>query len=273
MAEINPPINGTSDDGAPSPIVHQPSSTPCLSFFDCNAQIGRYGLKHPEAFTTAEELLDEMDYCGISDALIYHSMAKEYSPSVGNRMLMQELTDSRLHPCWVVMPHHTEEMPSPDDLLQEMRDKGVRAVRAYPVFHQFRLSDWCASELLEMLESHSIPLLLDFDQINWDEAASLLRDHPRLNLILLRTSYRIDRYLFPLFEKYDNLRIETATYQVNYGIEEICRRFGARRLVFGTGMPITEAGPSIAQITYAEISDEDKALIAGGNLRQILDWH
>ncbi len=59
---------------------------------------------------------------------------------------------------------------------------------------------------------------------------------------------------------------------MNFGIEEICRRFGARRLLFGTGLPFTEAGPSIAQITYAEISDADKRSIAGDNLRKLLAW-
>ena len=78
--------------------------------------------------------------------------------------------------------------------------------------------------------------------------------------------------MYPLFEKYKGLRIEAATYQVNFGIEEICRRFGAHRLLFGTGLPFTEAGPSIAQITYADVSDDDKRRIAGDNLRELLEW-
>lgn len=123
-----------------------------------------------------------------------------------------------------------------------------------------------------MIAANGIPLFLDMDQTNWEEVATILQRRSNLNLVLLRTSYRIDRVIYPLFERYENLRIEAATYQVNYGIEEVCRRFGARRLLFGTGLPVTEAGPSIAQIAYAEISDEDKALIAGGNLWELLSW-
>ncbi|MCL6519282.1 MAG: amidohydrolase [Armatimonadetes bacterium] len=243
---------------------------PDINFFDCNAQIGRYSVRHPEALTTADELTKEMEYIGISEALVYHSMAKEYAPSVGNEMLIQEIKGKPLHPCWVVMPHHTGEMPPPDELLAQMRKKGVRALRAFPVLHQFRLSKWCSGELLEMIEANNIPLFLDMDQTSWEDVAQILRDYPKINLILLRTSYRIDRYIYPLFEKYEGLRIETATYQVNFGIEEVCRRFGAYRLLFGTGLPFTEAGPSIAQIAYADISDEEKAMIAGKNLCNLL---
>ncbi len=243
-----------------------------LAFFDCNCHIGRYSIKHPEAFTTTNELVKEMEYSGIAEALVFHTMAKEYAPSVGNEMLLQEIQGRPLHPCWIVMPHHTGEMPPPDELLAQMRANGIRALRAFPNAHSFTLGDWCAGDLLSMVEANGIPFFVDMDQTNWGQVSEILSSHPKLNLILLKTSYRSDRLMYPLMEKYEGLRIETVTYQVTMGIEEVCKRFGAHRLLFGTGLPITEAGPSIAQITYAEIPDEDKQLIAGDNLRRLLGW-
>jgi predicted TIM-barrel fold metal-dependent hydrolase len=213
-----------------------------------------------------------MEYIGISEALTFHTMAKEYAPSVGNEMLLQEIQGKPLHPCWVVMPHHTGEMPAPDELLAQMKAKGVRALKVFPAHQQFTLADWCAGDLLSMIEANGIPLFVDMDQTNWAQVAEIMGNHPKLNLILLKTSYRSDRMMYPLFEKYEGLRIEAATYQVTMGIEEVCRRFGARRLLFGTGLPVTEAGPSISQIAYAQITDEEKQMIAGANLRKLLDW-
>ncbi|MDH7570159.1 MAG: amidohydrolase family protein, partial [Armatimonadota bacterium] len=144
------------------------------------------------------------------------------------------------------------------------------AVRLYPKDHQYVLSDWCAGRLLHALAEARVPALLEMGQTGWEEVASLLRRHPTLPVILLATSYRVDRYLYPLWEQFDNLYLETATYQVMRGIEAVSRRFGAQRLVFGTGLPLLDAGGPIAQVTYADLSLEEKRLIAGGNLARLL---
>ena len=46
-------------------------------------------------------------------------------------------------------------------------------------------------------------------------------------------------------------------------IEAVCARFGPERIIFGTGLPVREGGGAIAQITYAEVSEEAKAAMAG----------
>ena len=47
-------------------------------------------------------------------------------------------------------------------------------------------------------------------------------------------------------------------------------RFGAERLLFGTNMPQGAGSAAIAMITYADISLEEKKLIASENLNRIL---
>ena len=79
-----------------------------------------------------------------------------------------------------------------------------------------------------------------------------------------------NRRLFPLLEQYPNLYIETSYYVVHRGIELICRHFGAERLLFGTGLPQRAPGPAITALSYSQISDQERALIASGNLRRLL---
>ena len=212
-----------------------------------------------------------MTGAGIAEGLAVHTLSKEYSPRHGNERLMIEIQALPFQPCWVLMPHHTGEMGRPADVMAEMRRRGVRAAKLYPTAHQYRLSEWCAGELLSALEESGMPVLLDSDQANWEEIGLCLHAHPDLRLVLQRTSYRCDRYLYPLFEEFEHLRLETGGYQVTGGIEAIANRFGARRLVFGTGMPVFNPGAAIAQVTYADLPSEDKQLIAGENLRRLLD--
>ncbi len=244
-----------------------------LSFFDCNCMLGRFGIPQPGSYFTVEELIQEMDYFGIDQALVYHSLAKEYSPTFGNKSLLEEIQGrDRLHACWVVLPHHTGEMPSPRRLVEEMREHNVRAVRLFPgADHQrFSLSDWSLGELYEALEEHRIPIFIGYDQINWDRVHDLCQAHPNLPLILNEVRYEENRHLYPFFESFDNLFIDIAWYPVHRGIEAICQRFGAKRLLFGTRAPVFTPGPALAMINYAEISPQEKEQIAGGNLRRLL---
>lgn len=247
-----------------------------ISFLDSNCVIGRRSIRrsgHPGEAETylLQDLLTEMDYTGIGDALVYHSLAKEYVPMLGNRKLMDEISgNDRLHPCWVLMPSNTGEMPPPEALVGEMQELGVKAARLFPSQHSYSLSDWCSGELLKELEKHSIVVIMEIDQIGWDGLHGLCSRYPELPLIITNLSYRINRYLYPLMEKFENLYVETSGYHMHKGIESLCQRFGAERLIFGTRMPYFIPGPGVSMINYSLVNDEQKEKIAGGNLRRLL---
>ena len=176
-----------------------------------------------------------------------------------------------LEPCWVVMPHHTGEVPPPEELLAEMRRHNVRAVRLFPALQNWLLTDYGAGELLDALEAARVPTFVDFDQTNWDQVHQLCSSHPNLPLVLVRVGYRIDRIAYPLLERHPNLRFEISGYQVHHGIEEISRRFGIHRLLFGTALPGIEPGGAVAIVTYADLPVEEKQLMAAGNLESLLE--
>ena len=243
-----------------------------LDFYDCNAQVGRYGSPIPESYFTGRELLDHLAPMNILRALVFHALSKELHPAEGNPAVLEEVKGLPLTPCWVAMPHYTGEVAPPAEFVQQMREAGVKAVRLFPNLHAYSLSDWCAGELLEELERNRVPVFMEVAQASYDAIACALKSHPDLRLTLLQTSYRCDRYLFPLMERYQHLSIETGGYVVSGGIEEICRRFGASRLLFGTGAPFYEPGAAVSPITYADITDTDKQVIAARNLERLLSW-
>ncbi|MBI3948686.1 MAG: amidohydrolase family protein [Armatimonadetes bacterium] len=252
--------------------INKPSGR--LRFFDCNARVGRAGAVRPEHILDPQRLIGEMDYCGIERALVYHAWAREWDAASGNRKLLEEIEGlDRLAPCFCPLPHATEEMPPPEALAVDLKARRG-AARLYPKEHQYVLSEWCCGRLLSALEDAGVPVLLEMAQASWDDIAGVLKAHPRLPVIVLGTSYRIDRYAYPLWERFDNLHVETATYQVMRGIEAVCRRFGPERLVFGTGLPLLDAGGPIAQVMYAELPEREKRLIAGGTLARLLgvEW-
>ena len=242
-----------------------------LRFFDCNCCIGRRGIVNPGSFYTADELERKMQHYGIGKALVYHSLAKEYSPVMGNELLQEEIKGHpSLYPVFVVMHHHTQEFPRPDELIRSMRASGVKAVRMFPGQGEqnYSLAQWNCGELFTVLQEYRIPVMLGLDSTDWNGFYDLLSSYPRLNVIMTQADYRIDRNLYSILDKFDNLFIEIMGYKVHSGIEEICRRFGAHRLIFGSGMPVY-SGAAVCMVTYARISAEEKMQIASGNLERL----
>lgn len=244
-----------------------------LAFFDANCTVGRTGTPHLFDIPDVAGLKQEMATAGVEEALVYHTVARDADPPLGNSLLMKEIAgEKRLYPVWVVLPHHTAEMPRPEKLMAEMKERGVRAVRMYPTraMHSFSLADWCAGALLSALDRARIPSILDAEMTGWDDVRGLLDAHRSLPLIMANCSYRHNRFLYPLFEKYPNLRVEISRFMGGGAVEDVVERFGSDKLLFGTNMPQYTGTAAVALITYAAIDRKDKEAIAGGNLRRIL---
>ena len=241
-----------------------------LKFFDCNAAFGPYRTKVFRFARTAGELVEEMDFANIDRALVYHTAMRFEHPIVGNELVIRETKGhSRLLPTWAILPSQTGELPPPDDMLRDMRKNGVRALRMFPDDHRYFVDDLTWGDQVAAFEERRIPL---FVRANLDRVAGLLRSFPNLVVVTgSQGSNPLDRYAWPLVEKFPNLIFETSAYLVDGGIEEFCRRYTAGRLVFGSGFPDNAGGSAMLMLAHAEISDAERRAIAGDNLCRLLE--
>jgi len=252
-----------------------------LHYFDAHCYVGRYKTFRPGSFYRTEDLLREMERFGIEEALVTHSMSREHHPIDGNAAVLAEIKGRpNLHPSWAFLPPTSRELPKPAELIPRMIANGVRAAKLLYGSYTFPISEWCIGELLDELEIHQAPTFLDpdveldncdMDRFDWDGVDNLCRAHPNLPVIL--SEFRIrssNRLLYQLLEKHPNLRVEISGYWAHHAIEFITREFGAYRLLFGTRMPVRDPACAICQVAYSDVSDADKRLIAGDNLRNLL---
>jgi len=213
---------------------------------------------------------------GIKRALVTSAVARDYDPRAGNERLLEELSlfhksdAPELAPCFVVLPPDTGEFPGGDALLRYLAEAGAQAVRVYPVSHNYGVGGRWTDSLFGPLAEAGVPVLVDVSQITMPELDGLLARHPLLALVLCRPGYRLHRWLWPLLAAHRGLYLETSLWQAHWGIESVVERFGAQRLVFGTGMPDAAPGGAVSMITYAQIADEAKAAIAGQTLAALL---
>lgn len=254
-----------------------------LRFFDANCYVGKSARPTPLAFESVDGLLEDMDYYGIEQAAVTHVAARDFSPELGNRLAL-EATDGRdrLFPCWVV-PGHPEPNGRPaDEVVEEMLERGVRMARMLPPTRApYTLDAWARSDYFAALEAHRVPLLLTRSDLgrhpddstqgfSAENVHALCQAYPRLPVIVVRFNYTYTRIGFRLLQECPNLYLEISYYTTHRGLELIARSFGAERLIFGTGTPIGNPGLPLMRVRYANVSDAERRLIAGDNLRRLL---
>ena len=244
-----------------------------IELFDCNLRLGMRAEHSPGEPTTVPELLAELDRLSVAGALVRHRLAVETHPADANRRIFDELKDAEnLVPTWSLLPEATGETGKPDETVDEMIALGVRAAWLYPKTHGYSPRDWCAGSLLSALEDRRVPVFIPWDEIDPDELAELLAGHPTLEFVLANATYRLNRVLYPLFEKHAKLHVDLGAPNASTGfVEEVTRRWGVERMLFGSGFPDHEIGPAITQLTYADITDDEKSAIGAGNLRALLE--
>ena len=154
--------------------------------------------------------------------------------------------------------------------MRKMMKNGVKAARVFPKMYNWSLAEWCAGKLLQALEDNSIPLFIDIDETDWNQVYSISSNHPKLPVVLTSATFRFNRQIYALLAETLNVFIDTSYFQLHQGIEDVCKKFGAKRLLFGSAAPNFNIAPSVMALRYAAISDEEKSMIAGENLRNIL---
>mgnify|MGYP005837823005 CR=1 FL=1 len=252
-----------------------------LNLFDAHSYLGRFTRYQEGYFCEKADLLVEMNHFGIAEALVIDTLSRELDPRAGNPRVVETCAgEERLHPAWALAPP-VQSLPYPlDELPVQMAGAGVRAVWLFPGHLHFTLADWNLHPILEVLEQERVPLFVDpsplliggtRDLTDWGAMVQLCRDHPDLPVVTTEARmYWPTRQSLSALAAAPNLHIELSPFWLYQGIEFVCREFGAQRLLFGTRLPVREAGGTIAQLQYAEISDGERRAIAGDNLRRLM---
>jgi amidohydrolase len=242
-----------------------------LNFFDINCTIGYSRQAYSFSEYNKAAIKKELQRCNITKAVCHHMTAREYNALEGNRILNDEIKEDPFFlPAYVMVPNHAGDFLSIDKLEKELKTHKVHLVKMFPADweHRFSLENWNMEEEFQFLSETRIPLMLSCRQVNMDTLYRIMTDYPRLELIVTDTRASFDKELMRLMELRGSLYLETGTYATLDGIEYITKRFGAERLVFGSGAPFVSAGAAVAKILYARISDEEKEKIAHGNLEK-----
>ncbi|MFG1688849.1 amidohydrolase family protein [Nonomuraea sp. NPDC049269] len=237
---------------------------------DADAMLGRYPRRDAGPGTVTGALAG-MDRFGIAEAVVSHTLSWLHDPGTGNRELLGLVAaEPRLHPCWVMLPDTCGETGTPAQFVAAALDGGVRAVRAYPGDHGYDLAGRDAAPMLGAIAEAGLPLLVDAPQIGWPAVESIAAAHPGLPIVVGSLGYRLLRQAAGVLSRTGNVYLGLANLSSHRGLEWLVERYGAHRLVFGTGAPLRDPAEAVTRLLWAELDDDAVATIGSGTLLGLL---
>jgi hypothetical protein len=238
-----------------------------------DVQCGFSGARRGESrIVTADECLEMTGRLKIAGALV-RTEPDDLSIDIelSNRLLFDACKAApSLVPCPVVVPDTAGDLPSAREQVDAHIRAGAGAALIRPSVDHWDLAPWVADGLFEALAARRLPLYCVTRYVSLAQAAEVAGRWPGLPIILAELPYGCQRVLYPLLERFGNLHVSIGAVLANHlGLEDLVRRVGAGRLLFGTGFPRFEPMMALTQFTYAELSEHDRVAIGAGNWRKL----
>ncbi|MEK7405276.1 MAG: metal-dependent hydrolase [Acidobacteriota bacterium] len=253
---------------------------------DVNAYLGHFAFRQLR-HNTAAGLLRLMDSRRIERAVVSSASAITYRNSQsGNEEVAEEVKGrrDRLIPLAVINPFYAGWR---DDLKICHEEFGMKGLRMYPRWHNYRLADPACLDLVSEAAERgmviSIPVrvedrrqrswLLDVPDVPLEEIADLVRARPRAQYILVNGTGFVN----------SPLGRENSGLPSNYAIEisrlsavmaneigQLVANLGSGRIVFGTGMPFNYPDPALVKLEVLEAGEDVKEQIRWRNVARLL---
>ncbi|SIO43907.1 hypothetical protein SAMN05444166_4731 [Singulisphaera sp. GP187] len=248
---------------------------------DFNAYLGHFAFRRLR-HNNASSLLDLMDRKQIDQAVVSSASAITYrNPQAGNEELAAEVEPhrDRLFPFAVINPFYAGWR---DDLKTCHETMGMKGLRLYPGWHNYRLANPSCHDLIDAATERemiiSIPMrvedardrswLVDVPDVALADVITLVKAFPKARFVLLNGLGYVNT---PLGRKEGglpaNYLIEISRLDSVLGNEigQLIANLGADRVVFGTGMPFNYPDPALLKLEVLDAGKDVKDKLAGKN--------
>lgn len=237
-----------------------------MRIIDIAAAIGPF-VTRGRVFKQPQELMAYMDEYGLSDAVAYHTYAKNDLKS-GNASIseMADKSNNRIHPCYVIDPPiDSNNLPKADIFIKELSLAHPAAVRIFPNSQKLPLDPFFCGDIFEIFDTLEIPVLLESGEYNFNDLPPLINEFKKVKIVLLRPGLNMSRVTYTLLRKAKNVYFDISTMDDAGLLDELVNKFGAERFLFSSGLPQYEPSGPLGLVKYARISDNDKEKILGKN--------
>jgi predicted TIM-barrel fold metal-dependent hydrolase len=238
------------------------AGSPDLGFIDVN---GLVGPAHGQAGgADVDTLTRERRAHGIHTSLVRHLNATHSETRRGNRELLDACErDGALIPVATLLPQRSDVLDSAAEFGPKVAAFRLEG-RAQP-----GLASAATDRLIRAAARTGRPLIVPID--TYGDASRVGAATAGLGVPVVLTGWHYNNSVDTLAaaQRYDHLHVDTSGAAHLRAIELAVQLIGAERVLFGSGAPFRAIQSSLNAILDAEISDDRKRLILGGNAARI----
>lgn len=249
-----------------------------MKIVDVNCFVG-YDLNEIRPIVTAEQIIESMEYSGVTQAVTYNTRAVvQLDEGNGDMSEIAAKSEGKILPCWVAHPYMDGiQMPKPEDYLALLRRERPVAVRLPFDKNKCPMDDFYCSELYEVLNALHMPTIMPLvftkSEVR-DRLPDISEKYPNIPFILTNPSHITELVSRMLLKKRKNIYL-CVGYMCGAGVlDQLVEEFGAERFLFGSGENNIAAG-GLGLVYQGRFSDADKEKIFHGNwerLQEEIKW-
>ena len=196
-----------------------------------------------------------------------------YDMHEGNRLLFEEMQRFPDRILGYASLHSTRfGQEALDEIKRCRHDYGMRGLKIYST-PEMSIAEPAMIPILETCADLKMPVLAHTTPAECDY---LMTHVPEAELIMAHAGGQPFAHgdwnrAIMVAKKYPNLYLDTACSTVDSSFVESCmRELGADRIIFGTDIPLLEPWPQLAKVMEVRVSEEDRALLMGGNILRLM---
>ena len=173
---------------------------------------------------------------------------------------------------WLKQPRSVcnASFDDPASFANDVKERGVRSVRMFPVLHQYPFQEWVVGPWLDWLSAERVPLWIPAEQVEPSMLHDVMKERRDLSLVLSEVHYRHVSWALPLLRSLPNASIEISRFYIADLIPRLIDAVGDQRILYGSRFPDSPMAPHLYNLHRSDLSEASLTSICSGNLDRLL---
>ena len=228
---------------------------------------------------TPDELLRQMDFYGVDQAILIPCRPKSYDIIPANSMVAKVVLRYPDRFMGFARVDPWQGQAALDELKRAYETLGLCGLLLHPWEELFQIASHKVDTLVEYTATHGLPVMVEagYPLLSHPlDIAELAGRHPKATIIATH-GLQLDDAGFALIDaelamhERANIIMETSGMVAPEVMENIVRDLGAERLMFGSHTPWLDLHMEIERVRLLNLTLEQKELVMGGNILKLLN--